>query len=140
MAAEINNKYAQEWTLENATPRFQDALEFAETDPTCLCLQDAIYFSAIPYTTFYQLAKDHNDLNSIKENIHAAIIRRINKNALKSVLPAPSAASIWRMKQLGEKDQQFIDNTNRNANLNITVQSDEDKKLVDDLKKKFEDE
>jgi hypothetical protein len=42
---------------------------------------------------------------SIKKDIADIIIARINKNALKGDFNP--AASIWRMKQLGEKDTQY---------------------------------
>jgi hypothetical protein len=48
MAAEKGNKYAQEWTLENALPRFEDALKYAKESDECLCLQDAIAQNGIP--------------------------------------------------------------------------------------------
>lgn len=111
MTAEKENKYAQEWTLENAQPRFEDALEYATTDESCLCLQDAIFKSGIPSRTFYYLSGNHIVLQTIKEDIHNRIISRINKNALDRVLPSPASPSIWRMKQLGEKDEQHIKQT-----------------------------
>lgn len=107
MAAEKGNKYAQEWTFENALPRFEDALKFAKENDDCLCLQDAILQTGIPVSTFKYLVENQKVLASIKEEIHAVIISRINKGALRDTLT--STPAIWRMKQLGEKDQSHLD-------------------------------
>ena len=139
MAAPKGNKYAQEWTLENALPRFKDALEFAETDNTCLCLQDAIYFSGIPYTTFYYLAENQEVLNSIKQQIMQAVIRRINRLALDRITPCPASPAIWRMKQLGERDEQHI-NTTGSTKTEIIVTSKDAQKEIDNMIEKFEAE
>jgi hypothetical protein len=139
MSAPIGNKYAQEWTLENALPRFEDALKFAETDDTCLCLQDAIYSTCIPYTTFYYLCDTQEVLNCIKKNIHDAVIRRINRLALDKVSAVPAAPAIWRMKQLGERDEvhQTVTSDNKTS---IAVTSKETEKQIGKLIKKFETE
>jgi len=137
MTFEKGNKHAQEWTLENALPRFEDALEYAETNEECLCLQDAIHYSAIPYTTFYYLAENQPVLNAIKQQVMQAVIRRINRLALKDL--APSSPAIFRMKNLGERDEQHI-NTTGTTKTEITVTSKEAQKELDDLIKKFETE
>ena len=136
MAAPSGNVYSQVWTLENALPRFIDALEFSKTDD-CLCLQDAIIHSGIPSRTFYYLAENHEDLQTIKEDIHVQIISRINKGALKDNFVASPA--IWRMKQLGEKDEQHINQTGTTKQ-EITVSSMQTKEQIEELKKKFESE
>lgn len=46
---------------------------------------------------------------NLKNDIQNIIISRINKNALNNKFN--STASIWRMKQLGEKDKQEIENS-----------------------------
>jgi len=137
MPFEKGNKLAQEWTLENALPRFDDALEFAENNETCLCLQDAIHYSAIPYTTFYYLADNHDVLNAKKTQIMQAIIRRINRRALED--QSPASAAIWRMKQLGERDEQHINTTGTTRQV-IEVQSEETRKKLEQLKNKFDNE
>lgn len=140
MSAEKNNKYAQQWTIENAKPYFEDALEYAETNEDCLCLQDAIYNSGIPYSTFYYLADNHDDLEKIKNDIQQAIIRRVNKNALSKKESSSAAASIWRMKQLGEKDQQYIEQTNKGISTEVIVSDKKTAKTLEELKQKFKDE
>lgn len=139
MAFEIGNKYAQQWNLENAKPRFEDALKYAVENDDCLCLQDAIFQTGIPSRTFYYLADNEPVLQIIKDDIHEAIIRRVNCLALRD--HAPASPAIWRMKQLGEKDQQFIDQHNTGTiNQNISVTSKEDIEEIENLKDKFENE
>lgn len=137
MAAPIGNKYTQEWTLENALPRFEDALIFAENDDECLCLQDAIFQTGIPGRTFYYLCANQEVLQTIKNDIMDQIVRRVNRLALKDL--APAAPAIWRMKQLGEKDEQHV-NSNVTSKNEITVMDEETKKAVEDMRKKFEEE
>jgi hypothetical protein len=134
MAFEAGNKYAQEWNVENALPRFEDALKYAEDDDECLCLQDAIYQSGIPCSTFYYLSENHTVLETIKQDIHSAVIRRVNRLALARKEAVSPAAAIWRMKQLGEKDQQYIDqHTETNEpKINITYNG-KDISLSDDI-------
>ena len=132
---------AQVWTLENATPRFEDALKFAKEDSTCLCLQDAIMQTGIPSRTFYELSNTHDYLQIIKEDVHAAIISRINRLALKQKDAVPAAPAIWRMKQLGEKDQQYIEQDQTvSMKQEIIVADQETKKETEKLLKKFQDE
>lgn len=110
MAAAKGNNYASEWTVENALPRFKDALKYAEENENCLCLQDAIKETLIPISTFKYLVENQKVLALIKEDIMAAIIRRINRNALNGTFKETS--SIFRMKQLGERDEQTVHNVN----------------------------
>lgn len=139
MPAEPKNKYAQEWTLENAQPRFEDALQFAENDESCLCLQDAIYYSGIPYSTFDYLAVNQEDLGRIKNDIKAAIIRRINRLALDRISAAPASAAIWRMKQLGERDEQHVVQSGTTKQ-EITVTDAKTAAEVEKMKEAFEKE
>jgi hypothetical protein len=139
MAAPKGNNYAREWTLENALPRFEDALEYARTNEACLCIQDAIAQTGIPYSTFDYLANNQEVLRTIKESIKAEVIRRINRFALDKLTPCPASPAIWRMKQLGERDEQHI-NTTGTTKTEISVTSKEAQKEVDKLIKKFEDE
>lgn len=137
MGFEFKNKYAQEWTLENALPRFEDALKYAKVDDDCLCLQDAIFKTGIPSRTFYYLAQNHDVLQTIKQDIHDIIVSRVNRLALKD--QAPAAPAIWRMKQLGEKDEQTV-NSNVASKQEITVTTPDAAKALEDLKNKFDNE
>jgi hypothetical protein len=139
MAAPKGNKYAQEWTFENALPRFEDALKYAREDNTCLCLQDAIIQSGIPSRTFYYLVDNHEVLQNIKQDMNDVIISRINRLALDVHVPCPASPAIWRMKQLGERDEQHIVQTGT-MKQEVSVTSKEAQKEVDNLIKKFESE
>ena len=99
---ELGNRYSKIWEHDEVFPLFVKALEFAETDDSCLCIQDAIRYIGIPHSTFYYLCKNNSDLDNIKDDINNAVICRINKGALKG--DYNPTAGIWRMKQLGEKD------------------------------------
>jgi len=137
MAFEIGNRYAQEWTLENAMPRFEDVLKYAIEDDTCLCMQDAIRQSGIPSTTFYYLVENQPVLKCIKQDINDAIISRINRLALKD--EAPAAPAIFRMKNLGERDEQHIAQSG-SIKQEIIVTDAATAKEIEDLKAKFEGE
>lgn len=139
MAFEIGNKYAREWTLENALPRFEDVLKYALEDENCLCMQDAIIQSGIPSTTFYYLVDNQPVLKSIKQDINDAIIARINRLALDKYNPVPASPAIFRMKNLGERDEQHI-NTTGSTKTEITVTSKESQEEVSKLIEKFEKE
>ena len=139
MPFEKGNKYAVEWTFENSLPRFEDALKYAEEDSSCLCVQDAILQTGIPSRTFYQLAKDHDVLQIIKEDIHALIISRVNRFALDKITPVSATAAIWRMKQLGERDEQHINQTVASTQ-SITVQDKATAEYIESLQDKFEQE
>jgi len=137
MPAPQGNKYAQEWNLENALPRFEDALKYATDDPDCLCLQDAIFETGIPSRTFYYLCANQEVLQTIKEDIMDHIVSRVNRLAIKD--QAPAAPAIWRMKQLGEKDEQHV-NSNITAKNEITVIDPETAKAIEEMRRKFEEE
>ena len=137
MAFEKGNKYNQEWTLENAMPRFEDALKYAQENEDCLCMQDAVAQTGIPSTTFYYLVENHVELKSIKQDINDEIIRRVNKKALDQTFAASPA--IWRMKQLGERDEQHISTTGTQRQ-EIIVQDKNTIKELENLKQKFEEE
>lgn len=137
MAFDLRNKYAQQWTIENAQPRFEDALEYAANNEDCLSLQDAKFQSGIPSRTFDYLVNNHDVLRLIKQDIMDHIISRVNRLAIKD--QAPASPAIWRMKQLGERDEQHISNTN-NSKHEIVVSSNETKEDLDKLFDKLENE
>jgi NAD(P)H-dependent flavin oxidoreductase YrpB (nitropropane dioxygenase family) len=139
MAASNENKYAQEWTEENAQPRFIDALKFAQKNDTCLCLQDAIIESGIPSRTFYYLSNNHEVLQTIKQDIHDVIVSRVNRLALDRVSACPAAPAIWRMKQLGEKDETTV-TTKGSVTNKIIVSDAETEAAIQEMKDKFDKE
>lgn len=139
MAFEIGNRYSQEWNLENALPRFEDVLKFAREDDTCLCMQDAIMQSGIPTTTFYYLVENQPVLKCIKQDINDAIISRVNRLALKTIDPCPASPAIWRMKQLGERDEQHITQSG-SMKQEITVTDKQTASEIEKMKERFDNE
>lgn len=95
-------------------------------DSNILSFQDACFSVGWRPSKIAYWTKKLYVFELFKSDIQNAIISRINKEALKNKFNA--TASIWRMKQLGEKDQQYqtVDATVENT---ITVkppQSDAD--------------
>ena len=101
MAAPKGNQYTRKYTEEIAIDLFEQALEYAKTNKNCLCIQDARLYIKLPNVSFYDLLKQFKVLKSIKKEIDDVIISRINNGALNNNYN--TTASIWRMKQLGEK-------------------------------------
>ena len=112
------NRDAEKWSLESAEDVFLTALDFAQENDECLCVEDAIHHTKMPYSTFYDLAKKHSVLDSIKTDIKRAVLRRINKGGL--LAEFNPAMSIWRLKQLGEHDVQKTDVTTNGKEINST--------------------
>jgi len=116
MAAPKNNDYTRKYTDDDALEYFNKALTYSVEDDECLCIQDAIFHCGMPYSTFYDLASKSKVLETIKKDIAENVIRRVNKGGLKSKLNP--AMSIWRLKQMGEKDKQEIDHTSQGEHIN----------------------
>lgn len=66
-----------------------------------------------------------------------AVIRRVNRLAMRDL--APASPAIWRMKQLGEKDEQHV-HTSGSTKQEIIVTSKETAKEIEKLKEKFDSE
>lgn len=112
MAAEQNNTYAQKYSLDEALPLFLEMLEYSLSDE-CLCVQDAFLHIKMPSSTFHYLIDKYKVLEDIKKDINANVISKVNKGALKGDFQP--TASIWRMKQLGERDKTEVTQTNIDA-------------------------
>jgi hypothetical protein len=125
------NRDAEKWSIEKAEKEFMKALNYAESNRECLCIEDAIYFTNIPYSTFYDLAKKNTVLENIKKDIARAILRRINKKGLNGEFNA--TMSIWRLKQLGEQDKQVIEQNTTTTELT----AEERKERIEALKNKM---
>jgi hypothetical protein len=125
------NRDAEKWSIEDAEEIFLTALDFANDNDECLCVEDAIHHTKIPYSTFYNLAKKHSVLEDIKKDINKAVLRRINKKGLHGEFNP--AMSIWRLKQLGEHDKQIIEQQNTNVELTPEERLERIKKLKDKL-------
>jgi len=115
MAAPKGNQYTRKYTEEEAVRLFTEGLEWAKSSEDCLCIQDIILHTGIPTTTFFDLPKQFDVLKSIKKDMHSAIISRINKGAVNSEFAA--APAIWRLKQMGESEQQNINVTSNGQSL-----------------------
>lgn len=89
--------------------KFLEMLENAKTDDNILCFYDACNSIGWRNTKVDYWAEKLPTFGNLKSEIQKAITSRINKAALEGdFAPAPS---IWRMKQQGEKDQQYQDHT-----------------------------
>lgn len=108
MAAPEGNKYTQKYTEEEAVGLFLEMLDYSKTDD-CLCVQDAFLHIELPSSTFFYLANKYKVLESIKKDIMANVISKVNRGSLKGDLN--STAAIWRMKQLGETDKTEVNST-----------------------------
>lgn len=107
---EENNKAAEKWTLEASIEAFEKMLSNAKSDKDILCYNDACQSINMRYTTAEYLCIKHPVLDDFKKDIQMAIVSRINKGSLTGdYVPTPA---IWRMKQLGETDQQQINHQN----------------------------
>lgn len=85
-------------------------------DSNILSFQDACFSVGWRPSKIAYWTKKLHVFELFKGDIQDAIISRINKGALKTDFNA--TASIWRMKQLGEKDQQY---QNVDANVKETI-------------------
>lgn len=106
----VNNKFNEKHTEEDVEKLFLKMFENTKKDEDILCVQDVYLSEGIPESTYYWLINKYNKAADIAKDIKAKLISRINRGALKNNLV--STPSIWRMKQLGEKDKQEVVNTN----------------------------
>jgi len=129
------DKAAEKWTLSEAKMVFTELIDIVVKDEDFLSFQDVtLYNDKIPYSTFYYLLNKFPILDSFKKQLNDIIISRVNKGALKG--DYVSTPAIWRMKQLGEKDQQFQDLTSNGKEINkteIVVHSDKAKENLQKL-------
>lgn len=74
-----------------------------------LSIQECQMNSGLVPSTFYDVAERHPELEDSKRQMNDAIIANVNRMALGNKFNA--TASIWRMKNLGEKDKTEVDMT-----------------------------
>lgn len=134
---EKGNKAAEKWSEEYAIWVFDEAFNNAIQNDDILCAQDAFFSVELRPTTAHYLIKKFPVLESFKKDIHEAVICRVNSGALKSKMN--NAAAIWRMKQLGEKDQQYMQTDNTNKNLNKELTGEEKEHEIKELKKQLDE-
>lgn len=90
--------------------KFSEIVKNAKADEEILCFQDACLSIGWRSSKVEYWAKKIPIFENLKKDVQDIIISRINKGALKSDYNA--TASIWRMKQLGEKDKIETENKN----------------------------
>lgn len=99
---EIGNKEAEKWTEEDARIIIEQMRTNTVEDSKILCLQDAIHSVGLYRSGMDYLTDKFPVFGNIKKDIQEIITARVNAKALNSEFNA--TASIWRMKQCGEKD------------------------------------
>ena len=107
---EIGNKAALKWTEDEARSIFEKMLHNTKHNDDILCIQDAIMSVDLYRSSVDYLLDKFPVFRKIKEDINDAIISRINKGALTGQFNP--TASIWRMKQSGERDTSEINHHN----------------------------
>ena len=107
------NQAAATWTEEAAVNLLLYMCDFAMHDDDVLCFTDACVKSGYSPSHVAYLVKRFPVLEDIKKDVQNYIASRINKGALTGGYVATPA--IWRMKQLGEKDQQFQEVTGKDG-------------------------
>lgn len=114
---DFGNKAAEKWTEEEVLAIFQKMADNAENDETILSLQDAIHSVDLYRSSVDYLVQKYPVFGTLKRDIQDIITRRINAKALEGKFV--SAPAIWRMKQLGEKDESHIDHTTDGEKINV---------------------
>ncbi len=127
------NTFAQKWEPEELVKEFEKAIQIAKDDDECLCLYDAVDETELPLSTYDYYASKDPVLGALKKECQKQITRRINRNALKGKFVA--APAIWRMKQLGERDE--VTNVNQNVNYNTLVTKKQAKEISDALEEEY---
>jgi len=114
MSAPEGNKYNEIYTLEKELPIFQEIIERAK-EGEFLSIQEAVMKAPYSRQIFYYLCDRFKDLDIIKEELNDVIVAIVNRNALEGTYNA--TASIWRMKQLGERDEKYQDVTSNGKDI-----------------------
>lgn len=116
--------------------KFTEMLNNAKDDKDILCFQDACMSIGWRSSKVDYWVNKLAVFETFKKDIQDIITSRINKGALHG--DYQPTASIWRMKQLGEKDQQYqeIDNKHQIMN-NDPLQ--EIRKMFDDTNRETKD-
>jgi hypothetical protein len=117
MAAAEGNRYAEKHSIEEWEKIFETIYQEAKQGKF-LSLQQAFIESDVRPSTERWLCSKYKVLATIKKDIADAIANEINKGGLKSKFNP--AMSIWRLKQLGEKDEQKTDITTNGKDVNNT--------------------
>lgn len=120
--------------------KFSEIIENTKTDENILCFQDACLSIGWRSSKVEYWVKKIPVFENLKKDIQDIIISRVNNNALRNKFNA--TASIWRMKQLGEKDKQEIDNKSSDGSMSpidLTGLSEEERQLFLKIARKQKD-
>lgn len=107
------NQAAATWTEAEAIKLLESMCSYALNDSDVLCFTDACMKCGFSPSHVAYLVDRFPVLETIKKDVQAYITSRINKGALTG--DYVSTPAIWRMKQLGEKDQQFQEVTGKDG-------------------------
>ena len=99
---QIGNKEAEKWNEEDARLIIEQMRANANADDKILCLQDATHSVQLYSSGLNYLLDKFPVFEAIKKDIQSIVTSRVNAKALTGEFNA--TASIWRMKQCGEKD------------------------------------
>jgi hypothetical protein len=80
-----------------------------------LSMQECQMHSGLPHRTFYDVVTKYPELEDSKKQMNDAIIANVNRMALNNKFNP--TASIWRMKNLGEKDRSEVEVTQKETQL-----------------------
>ena len=115
----IGNKEAEKWSEEDVRLIIEQMRSNAENNEKILCLQDAIHSVNLYSSAMTYFMEKFPVFASIKKDIQEIITARVNAKALSGEFNA--TASIWRMKQCGEKDESAINHQNNGASFEPPV-------------------
>ena len=115
---EIGNKAAEKWDADTVRDIFNKMVENTKNDDKILCIQDAIMSVDLYPSSVNYLVDKFPVFESLKSDINNIIIARINRGALTGGFNP--TASIWRMKQSGERDSSDINHQNNGGNFEPT--------------------
>lgn len=120
------NKAAQKWSEEKALEIFEDCFNWVINKRQAYCIHDiqlyAIDAHGLPFSSFNYLVEKYPVLVDIKKAMQAVIISRINKGCIEGDFNA--TGSIWRMKQLGERDPDKQEQTDALKGLTFKITQD----------------
>jgi len=116
---EIGNKEAEKWNEEDARLIIELMRTNAIDSDKILCLQDATHSVNLYSSGLNYLLDKFPVFEAIKKDIQSIVTARVNAKALTGEFNA--TASIWRMKQCGEKDESAINHQNNGASFEPPV-------------------
>ena len=116
---EIGNKEAEKWTEEDTRLIIELMRTNAIDSDKILCLQDATHSVNLYSSGLNYLLDKFPVFEAIKKDIQSIVTARVNAKALTGEFNA--TASIWRMKQCGEKDESAINHQNNGASFEPPV-------------------